>query len=181
VHVHLKKAIIVYDTKYGNSCSDCWSDNICRLWRNLLIQDAKHDNTGKIALALSKGLKSAGLATRDVFVWQVTAAELDPYDLIAVGGPTYAFGMMTDEIKEFMKKMEKANLKGKKAFAFDTRFRRTLFKSASGKIEDAFRALQVEIVKNCSSAIVNRTNGCLEEGEEEKFRQIGSEIAKQIL
>ena len=176
----MKKAIVIYDTKYGNSCSDCRGNIVCRFWRKLLIHDAKYDNTGKIALALSKGLKSAGLATRSTVVWQVTAAELGPYDLIAVGGPTYALGM-TSEIKEFMKKMKTANLKGKKAFAFDTRFRHRLIKSAAEKIEETFSEMQVEIVKTCSSAIVKKTDGCLEEGEEEKFRHIGSEIAKQIL
>lgn len=178
--VPLKKAIVIYDTQYGNSCSSCSGNTFCKFWKKLLIFDAKYGNTGKIAAALSRGLQSGGLASRSVVVWQVTAAELDSYDFIAIGGPTHAFGM-TGEIKNFMTKLEKANLGGKKAFAFDTRFRRQLFKSAAEKIEDTLRELPVEIVRTFSSAIVKKSDGSLEEGEEEGFRQIGSEIAKQIL
>ena len=146
----------------------------------VVIYDSKYGNTEKIALALSEGLRSGGLTTDCVKVQDVDVAKLDQCDFIAIGGPTHAFGM-TGEIKDFLKKLKEVNLKGKKAFAFDTKFRRRLYGSAAGKIEDNLKEMQVEIVKTQASAIVKKNKGPLEEGEEEKFRQIGSESAKQIL
>lgn len=175
----LKKAIVVYDSKYDDPCATCVGNILCRFRKALLINDAKYGNTKRIALALSKGLRSEGLATNCVVVWHVTAGMVDSYDLLVIGGPSHAFGL-TDEIKKFMKKLEKSNLKGKKAFVFDTKFRRQLFKSCARRIEDNLRNMKVEIVKTHSSAIVKR-KGFLEVDEEKKFRQIGSEIAKDFL
>ena len=73
------------------------------------------------------------------------------------------------------------SFQGKKAFAFDTKFGHRIYGSAGGKIEEQLKELGFEIVKTSVSAIVERWYGPLEEGSEEKFRQIGSEIAKQIL
>ncbi len=146
----------------------------------VVIYDSKYGNTEKIALALSEGLRSGGLTTDCVKVQDVDVAKLDQCDFIAIGGPTHAFGM-TGEIKDFLKKLKEVNLKGKKAFAFDTKYKRRLSGSAAGKIEDNLKEMQLEIVKTHSSAIIKKAKGPLEEGSKERFRQIGSESAKQIL
>ena len=146
----------------------------------LVVYETKYGNTEKIAVALSDGLKSGGLATDCVKVQDLDVAKVDQCDFLAVGGPTHAFGI-SGEIKNFLKKLEKVKLRGKKAFAFDTKFKRRLYGSAAGKIEDKLKEMQFEIVMAHSSAIVGKTKGPLEENAEEKFRQIGIEIAKQIL
>lgn len=150
----MKKAIVIYDTKFGN--------------------------TEKIAKAISQGLKEQGLKTDCVEVSKVEVNKLTEYDLLAIGGPTHVFGM-SSHIKEFMKKLEEINLQGKNAFAFDTKFKSRFYGSAAKKIEERLRKMQMRIVKPYSSAIVKKIEGSLIEGEKEKFKQLGAEIAKLMI
>lgn len=151
----MKKAIVIYETRYGN--------------------------TERIALALSGGLKSGGIPTDCVKVQEIDVAQLDQYDFLAIGGPTHGRGI-SDKIKKFLKEIEKINLQGKKAFAFDTRFRHKIYSSAAKKIQEKLEEMHLEIVENYSSAVVKGWYGPLEEEDsEERFRQIGFEIAKIIL
>jgi len=147
----LRKAIVIYDSKYGN--------------------------TEKIAKALSEGMKKEGVDVDYVRIDNVKPDKLVEYEMLAIGAPIHGLGI-SKPMKEFLKKLENVNLRNKKAFAFDTRLRSRFAGSAAKGIEKQLNRLHMTIIKPYVSAIVKGTEGPLEEGAEEKFIQIGSEIAK---
>ena len=71
-----------------------------------------------------------------------------------------------------------ADIKAKKAFAFDTKVRAWWAGSAAKGIEKQLRKLRMKIVKPHQSAIVTGREGPLADGTEETFRQIGAEVAE---
>lgn len=143
----------------------------------IVIYDSKFGNTEKIAKALSEGMKKEGLEVDCVRIDNVNIDRLGEYEILAIGAPTHAFGI-SKPMKEFLKKLQNINLQNKKALAFDTKMKSRLAGSAAKGIEKRFKKLQMVIIKPYASAIVKGTEGPLEEGAEEKFIQIGSEISK---
>jgi len=144
-----------------------------------VIYDSKYGNTEKIAEALSEGMKREGLDADCVRIDNVDPNKLAEYELLAIGAPTHGFGI-SRPMKDFLKKLEGVNLKNKKAFAFDTRLKSRFAGSAAKGIEKQLKELQMTIIKPYVSAIVKGSKGPLEEGAEEKFIQIGSEIVKML-
>lgn len=150
----MKKAIVIYDTIYGN--------------------------TEKVAKALASGMSEQGVQADSIGVGKVDINRLKEYDLLAIGGPTHAFGI-SKPMKGFLKKLKNVEeVKGKKAFAFDTRMKIRIAGSAAKKIEKELKKLRMNIVRSSSSAIVLGSEGPLEEGTEDKFKQIAGEIVKLI-
>ena len=148
-----RKAIVIYDTQFGN--------------------------TEKIAKALASGIKEQGVQVDCVKVDEVDVNKLAEYDLLAIGGPTIAFGM-SKPVKDLLEKLEDIGLRGRKAFAFDTKVRFVFSGSAAKGIEGKLKGLGMSIVRPCSSAIVKWGEVSLEEGAEEMFKQIGAEISRSI-
>ena len=147
----LRKVVVIYDTKFGN--------------------------TEKIARALSEGMKRGGLVVDCLKIDDVDPGKLGEYDMLAVGAPTQAF-RISAPMKEFLRKLENADLRGKKGFAFDTRLKSRFAGSAANGIEKKLKELGLTIIRDYASAIVGGTEGPLEENAEKRFEQIGSEIAK---
>jgi len=151
VNPDLRKAIVIYDSKFGN--------------------------TEKIAKALSEGMKKEGLEVDCVRIDNVDLDKLTEYEIIAIGAPTQMFSI-SNHMKEFLKKLENLNLRDKRAFAFDTKLKSRFAGSAAKGIEKRLKKLNMTIIKPYASATVKGVEGPLEEGAEEKFTQIGSEITK---
>jgi flavodoxin len=149
----MKKAIVVYDTKFGN--------------------------TEKIAKVLAEGMKGQGVEVDCVKVGEVQINKLKDYDLLVIGGPTQWFGI-SKPMKDFLDKLESAEISGKKAFAFDTKFPPRYAGSAGKGVEKRLKKLQMSIVRPYASAIIKGIKGPLEEGAEETFKEIAGEIAKSI-
>ena len=100
--------------------------------------------------------------------------------MVCVGGPVHAWNM-TQPVKDLLDALK--NIEGstsKKAFAFDTKMKTRLGGSAADKIEKKLKAADLAIVRNNESAIVLSKEGPLEEGAEEKFKQIGIDLAKKM-
>lgn len=149
----MKSAIVIYDTMYGS--------------------------TEKIARALMEGMEGKELKVDICKANEVDVSKLGEYDLLAVGGPTHAF-RASKPIKELLKKLGGADLRGKKVFAFDTKFKKWWAGSAAKGIEKNLSKLGMEVVRPCHSAAVKGGKGPLEEGAEEEFKKIGREIAESI-
>jgi flavorubredoxin len=150
----MKRAIVIYDTKFGN--------------------------TEKIAKALARGLEEGGVKVDCVRVEEVDVGRLIEYDFLAFGGPTHGFGI-SKPMKAFLEKLKNVNIKGKKAFAFDTKLKAWWLPGSAGKgIEKTMKEFGMNIAKPHTSAIVKGVEGPLEEGMEEMFEKIGSEIATLI-
>ena len=147
--------------------------------RALVVYDSLYGNTEKVARALAKGLEDAGVEVVVVKVDAVKFDELGGVDLLCVGSPTQAWNA-SKPMKEFLERLKSVEgLSGKKAFAFDTKMSKSwLAGSAGGKIEGKLKGLGLTIVKPHASAVVKGREGPLEEGAEETFKQIGTELAK---
>jgi flavorubredoxin len=148
--------------------------------RGIVIFDSKFGNTEKIARSLTGGMQKAGMDATCVNTNDVRAESLKEYDLIAIGAPTQMF-TASRPMKDFLRKLEGVQgLKGKHAFAFDTKFASRLSGSASKHIEKTLKDLGMEIIRPRQSAIVDKTEGPLEGGEIESFERIGLDIGTSL-
>ncbi len=152
---------------------------VTRMSRVVIIYDSKFGNTEKVAGALAEGMKKQQVNVDCLKVDEVDTSKLDDYDLLAIGGPTHAFGI-SKPMKDFLKKLENVNVSGKRAFAFDTKFKSRLAGSAGKGIEKRLKKLGMSIIKSHISAIVKGGEGPLEDGAEEAFEQIGADMAKSL-
>ncbi len=144
----------------------------------LVVYHTVYGNTEKVAKALAKGLENGGVDVDCVRVDAVEFDKLSGYDLLVVGGPTHNLGA-SKPIQEFLERFKSVSgLGGKKAFAFDTKYKSMFAGSAGAKIEGKLKSLGLMIVKPHASAIVKGKEGPLEEGAEETFKQLGSELAR---
>jgi flavodoxin I len=178
----VNKAVIMFDTRYGN--------------------------TEKIAQALAEGIRKNSMEAESLNIRDVSISTLVEYDFVAIGGPTH-YTTASEPIKDFLRKLDQANLKGKYGFAFDTRVDSFWAGSAAKLIERKLKALGLKIVRPHSSAIVRgaeegkkskeaetvetreekkarrtrekeekRAKVTLEEGMEQLFEKIGTEIGE---
>jgi flavorubredoxin len=146
----------------------------------LIVYDSVYGNTEKAARALATGLESKEVNVGLVKVDAVKLDELGEVDLLCVGGPVHAWNA-SKPVKEFLKRLKTVEgLRGKKAFAFDTKLKSRLAGSAGGKIERKLKNLGLTIAKPSESAIVKGKEGPLQESAEETFKQIGAELAKML-
>lgn len=160
------KAIVIYHTRYGN--------------------------TERIAKSLEIGLKEAAAASIEAVVC-INAKDVlidslkEEYDLVCVGAPTEGF-TASKPIKEFLEKLKGIDLAGKKyGFAFDTKLDSRLSGSAAKFIEKELSNRGLIIIAPRESAIVFSikergaiTGARLKEGEEERFRKIGTQLGRTL-
>jgi flavorubredoxin len=143
----------------------------------LVVYDSVYGNTERLAKALAAGLENGGVEVKIVKVDLVKSDELGNVDLLCVGSPTQAWNA-SKPIQEFLERLKTEGLTGKKAFAFDTKMKSRLAGDAGGKIERKLKDAGLNIAKHSESAIVIGREGPLEENAEERFKQIGVELAK---
>ena len=148
------------------------------LVKALVVYYSKFGNTEKIAKALAAGLQNGGIDTDTAKVGEVKYDELDKIDLLCVGTPVHAWNI-SKPAREFLERLKDLEgLSGKKAFAFDTKFKSRLAGSAGGKVEKKLKGHGFDIAKSAVSAIVLGNEGPLEEGAEGTFKQIGEKLAR---
>jgi flavorubredoxin len=134
----VKKAAVIFDTRYGN--------------------------TEKVAKALAKGIRRSPV---EVACFNISDAQIEAvagFDLLAIGAPTH-YHTASRPMKDFLDKLERANLRGKRGFAFDSRVESFWAGSAAKFIENKMKALGVQIVKSHSSGMIRRPE------EEEKSKE----------
>jgi flavodoxin len=148
----LTKAIIVYDTKYGN--------------------------TKKVAEDIASGISDEGIEVSLKGVKDTSPEEVMQFDLLVLGAPTHINNAKKDT-KKFLKKLKGTNLSSLKFAAFDTRIKNAK-KGASMKIEGILAELGASKVHEGLTVWVSGMKGPLEETSEEKSKVFGSEIAKKI-
>ena len=144
--------------------------------RAIVIYHTQFGNTEKIAKEVESGMDEQGIDVDCIKVEEVQIDRLKEYDLLAIGGPTHGFGI-SKPMKEFIEKLKHVDLHDKDAFAFDTKNSSRFWGSAAKGIEKRLKRLGLNIVKPAASAIVKGLKGPLEDGMDEKFKQIGTELA----
>jgi len=147
--------------------------------RAIVIYDTRFGNTEKVARALAKGMEEQEVRVDSLAVAEVNVDKLAECYFLAIGGPTHMHGV-SKPMKAFLEGLRSVDIAGKKGFAFDTRIESWWAGSAAKGIEKRLRKLGVKIVRSRESAIVKGREGPLEDGAEEAFKQIGTEIAGSL-
>jgi len=132
----VRKAVVVFDTRYGN--------------------------TEKVAKALAKGFRKSAIEAACSDIDDVQIGALVEHGFLAIGGPTH-YHTASKPMKDFLQKLEQADLRGKYGFAFDTRVGSFWAGSAAEFIEKKLKAFGLQIVRPHSSAIVRHAE---KEGEQ---------------
>jgi menaquinone-dependent protoporphyrinogen IX oxidase len=123
----------------------------------VIVHGGVFGNTEKVARALAKGHKDAGVRADCAHVGPVEVGDLASYDPIAVGAPTHAFSV-TKAAKDLLSKMKEGGLAGTLSFAFDTKLDSRLTGSAAGYIESRLGKMKMEAMEP-HSAILRTVNG----------------------
>lgn len=152
--------------------------------KSLIVYDSYFDNTEKIAKAIAKELKYNKIKKVKDFKPQ----DLKDIDLLVVGSPTRAFNF-SENIKNFLTKISKTELEGKKVVTFDTRidhkevkpkilgFLMKTFGYASEKIMKELVKKGGEEITKPEGFIVMDKEGPLKDGELERTKKwVNSEI-----
>jgi flavorubredoxin len=145
----------------------------------IVVYDSKFGNTERIARALAAGLGEHWTEVVCIRCDQVGADRLGEYGFVAVGGPTQ-YHTVSETLRLFLDDLAGVDLRGKKGFAFDTRIQHRFSGSAAKKIQSKMKRRKMDIVRPCASAIVVGREGPLQEGEERRFKQIGIEIGSYM-
>jgi hypothetical protein len=168
--------------------------------RIVVAYESMYGNTRQIAQAIADGLGRADvLAVND---GDTSAA--DDADVLIAGGPTHMHGMATTMSRKgtgqaaeeegtklepgaadgpgLRKWLAERQGKGKKAAAFDTRIDKSpmLTGAASRGIAKRLRKAGYEVIADPESFFVEDSEGPLAEGELERAKAWGAELAKQL-
>lgn len=153
--------------------------------RALVLYHTRYGNTEKVSQSLAKGLREAGVESECIGISEARIDGIAGYDLLAVGAPTEMI-TASRPMKEFLQRLKDVNLRGKYAFAFDTKLESRLSGSAAKFIEKKLRELGLELIRPRSSAIIYPRkaaktdrpgeNVVLKEGAQEQFESIGKEL-----
>lgn len=155
--------------------------------RACIVFDSRYGNTEKIARSLEAGIREAGVETDCLNSRDVKPDSLKEYDLLCVGAPTEGF-TASKPIKDFLARLDGAELSGKQGFAFDTKLDSRLSGSAAKFIEKKLEQLGARILAPRESAIVtsppakDRASATkLNAGEEQRFQLIGKQVGTALL
>jgi len=149
----MKKAIILYDTIFGN--------------------------TKMVAMSLSRGLEAGGLCVDSSSIEDFNIIELKNYDIIAIGGPTHYHGV-SKKMKSFLSKIKRLKMDGKFGFAFETKGEFRLAGSAAKKITRYLNKVKIKIIHPTITGIVLDQEGPLKDATLDLMEHIGLNISERI-
>jgi flavodoxin len=155
----------------------------------IVLYDTRFGNTERIAKSLEIGLKEA-TGIQDTICLNakniLSANLLKGYDLVCIGAPTEGF-TSSKPMKELLSKLKGIDISGKYGFAFDTKLDSRFSGSAAKFIEKELSNHGLTIIIPRESAIVfsikekGAISGArLKEGEEERFKNIGIQIGRAL-
>lgn len=133
--------------------------------KTLVIFDSNFGNTQKIAEAIAKEFE-----TQATPVSKVSIAELVGSNLVIVGGPINAW-RPSERMGKFLAGLNKGQLKGIKAAAFDTRVKLFIHGDAAKKIAKALENAGAEVIVEPQGFFVKGREGPLLDNEIEKASQ----------
>jgi flavodoxin len=157
----------------------------------IVLYESVYDNTAKVAGAIADGLAPVGEVKLARF-GELPQGAAEEADLVVLGGPTHGWGMTRPAsrkrpdaegyavgAREWLEGPRLAS--GKMAAAFDTRFGkpRWLTGSAALRIARRLRRSGYRLVAPPESFFVLHTEGPLRDGEEDRARMWGTELARR--
>jgi flavodoxin len=145
----------------------------------LVLYDSKHGNTEKIAQAIAAGLKEGGVAMVECRALAASGEEdFRGRDLWVLGTPTH-YGSLPFRFSALLKNALKEDHPGVKAAIFDTRMK----DFPRGSVVKLRKILEKKgkTVIGEESFVVNGMRGPLADGEEERARLFGKQVAESVL
>jgi flavorubredoxin len=149
----MKKAIILYDSLYGN--------------------------TKKVAMSLTRGLESGGVYVDVIPIQEFKISEINNYKLIAIGGPTHFHGA-SKQMKSFLSKIKHLRLKNKLGFAFETKADFKFSGSAAKHIVRSLKKMKIRLIQPIITGIILNKEGPLEDSTSSSMEQIGLIISEKM-
>lgn len=146
--------------------------------KSLIVYDTRYGSTEEIARAIAETLDRAGKAVVKR-ARETTADDVQSADCVVVGSPTHAWDM-TPETKGLFERISWARYHDKAAAAFDTKLVQRSAEGAAGKIARALRGAGLRVVAKPQSFFVAGPEGPVAEGEIERARAFGEELARGI-
>jgi flavodoxin len=143
----------------------------------LVVYDSVAGNTEKIARAIAEGLGGGAKAVRS---GAPEARELDRIDLLVVGSPTYG-GRPTEPMRNYLAGITQAAAKRLTVATFDTRMGAKwvrIFNFAAARMAKSFGDLGSTVTSEPRGFIVTGRAGPLADGEVERAKAWGAELAK---
>jgi flavodoxin I len=135
----------------------------------LIVYDSVYGNTEKIAKAMAEAIAPLGEA-KVLRVGEANPSELESFDLLIMGSPTHA-GRPTSAVQDFLNKVTQQSLRGIKAAAFDTRVTSKfakIFGNAAGRIGGHITKKGGVLIASPENFFVTGREGPLKEGELER-------------
>lgn len=157
----------------------------------VVLYESLFGNTEAVATAIAHGVGPIGEVTLAQF-GEASEGMAEGADLLVLGGPTHGWSMSRPAsrknpeapgfavgAREWLEGLQKAP--GKKAGVFDTRFDkpRWLTGSAALRIARRLKGSGYRLVLPPESFFVQHTEGPLREGEEDRARRWGAELARR--
>jgi flavodoxin len=138
-------------------------------------------NTEKVAQAISEVLKTKGFEVDCLYVNDVDPANVKNYDSLLAGSPTEGL-RAKKPIMQFLDGLNKDELAGKSAAAFDTQLQAWWSGNAANGIQKQLEKLGFKIVMPPLIAYVeNKTSEIhLKDGELEKTRKYAEDLANKL-
>ena len=143
----------------------------------LIVYDSTYGNTEKIAKAIGAALTGEVKVLR---AGEVNPAELNAFDLLVIGSPTYG-GRPMPSVAELLNKIPESAIKGKNIAAFDTRIPTKLakiFGYAADRIAKNLKEKGGNPVVPGEGFFVNGKEGPLKEGELERAASWANGLVK---
>jgi len=141
----------------------------------LIVYDSAYGNTEKIAKSIGGAITGSVKVLR---IGGVNPSGLEPVDFLIVGSPTYA-GRPTPAIQDFLNNIPDSAVKGVSVAAFDTRVSAKLakiFGYAADKIAGSLKAKGGTLILSPEGFFVKGKEGPLKEGELERAASWAKEI-----
>ena len=135
----------------------------------LIVYDSVYGNTEKIARAIAEAI-TPSYEVKVLQAGEANPSELASIDLLIVGSPTHA-GRPTPAIQDLLNKVPKLSLKGINVAAFDTRISTKLvgvFGYAAGRIAGNLKRKGGTLIASPEGFFVTGSKGPLKEGELER-------------
>ena len=135
----------------------------------LIVYDSVYGNTEKIARAIAEAIAPSN-EVKVLRAGEANPSELTSINLLIVGAPTHA-GRPTPPVQDFLNKVPELSLKGINVAAFDTRTQAKLakvFGNAAGRIAGNLKKKGGVLIASPEGFLVTGSKGPLKEGELER-------------
>jgi flavodoxin len=135
----------------------------------LIVYDSVYGNTEKIARAIAEAITPSA-EVKVLRVSEANPSELASTELLIVGSPTHG-GRPTPAIQDLLNKIPKLSPQGINVAAFDTRIQAKLvrvFGYAAGRIADNLKKRGGTLIASPEGFFVTGSKGPLKEGELER-------------